>query len=120
MPDVLVTTSLTHKKYTRQSLPFAVTASITQEGEIASKTTQIATTSWAAVTNAVETMGVLAIRNMDYTNYVEVALDDDNTDVFAKLLPRGLPLVLPVLTSATYYIKANTASCSCSVMETQA
>jgi hypothetical protein len=121
MPDVSVSVTLRHGKYTTQPIPFTGAASITQDSTVSAKLTIVATTSWAVIPQSLPLLGVMVIRNLDDTNYVEIALADDDSSVFAKLLPLGAPLVLPAYTTfetATYYIKANTESCHCTVMQT--
>lgn len=62
--------------------------------------------------------GGLFVRNLDETNYVELALDSNMTQKFAKLLP-GQGLVLPPAVAAIY-AKANTAACPCHVVACEA
>lgn len=58
------------------------------------------------------TIGYVFVKNLDPTNYVELALDAGFTQIFAKLLP-GEFCVIP--TQQQYYARANTAPCSCLV-----
>jgi hypothetical protein len=55
------------------------------------------------------TPGEAAFKNLDETNYLELALDDAGANKFAKLRP-GRSAIIP-LTSPTLYAKANTAAC---------
>ena len=63
----------------------------------------------ALATGAITTGGLLVIRNLDATNYVEVGFA---TGVYPmKLLPQGIPLEVTTNGSPTIYLKANTAEC---------
>jgi hypothetical protein len=56
----------------------------------------------------VSTIGYVYLKNMDATNFVEVALDSAvSTQIFAKLLPGDVTLVKAK--TATMYVKADTA-----------
>lgn len=76
---------------------------------------QIVTTSAAAlVVGSVVTVGYIWLKNMDATNYIEVALDSAvSTQIFAKLLAGDVTLIKAA--TATIYVKANTASCNLAV-----
>ena len=78
-------------------------------GNICAQNTQLATTSSALITNLPATAAYLYLRNLDATNYIEIALDSGNTQKIAKLLP-GQFMIYPPSTT-TVYCKANTASC---------
>lgn len=73
-------------------------------------TVQIVGTSAEALNvGDVSTIGYVFLKNMDATNFVEVALDSSvSTQKFAKILAGGVAL-FPALT-ATMYVKADTAS----------
>lgn len=63
-------------------------------------------------------VGMMWVRNLDGTNYVEIALDSGvSTQVFAKLLA-GQGMLLPPKTAAIY-AKANTAACDVEVITIQ-
>jgi hypothetical protein len=66
----------------------------------------------------VSTIGYLFLKNMDATNYVEVALDSAvSTQIFAKLLAGDVTLVKAA--TATLYAKANTAAVNLYVAATE-
>lgn len=56
----------------------------------------------------VTTVGYVLVKNLDATNYVELALDEPMANKFAKILAGGCALIPP--SSATIYAQANTAS----------
>lgn len=68
----------------------------------------VGTTEEAINLGDVSTIGYVAFKNMDPTNYVELALDSLVTaQVFAKLLPGDITILKAK--TATMYAKANTA-----------
>lgn len=73
----------------------------------------IGTSAEALTVTDVGTLGWIAVRNTDSTNYVELALDStlSATNTFAKLLA-GEWTIIKANPSATYYARANTASCN--------
>lgn len=62
--------------------------------------------------------GYLYVKNMDATNYVELALDTGMTEKFIKLLPGQAAVFPPAV--GTIYAKANTAPCLCAVAACEA
>lgn len=71
----------------------------------------IGTGAEAIVVGDITTPGYIFVKNLDPTNYVELALDSGvSTQVFAKLMPGDVAL-FPAKT-ITMYAKANTASCN--------
>ncbi len=52
---------------------------------------------------------VVLFKNLDATNYIEIALDNAMSNKFIKLLP-GMIALVPLATG-TIYAKANTAAC---------
>ena len=65
-------------------------------------------TAEAVALGDVSTIGYALFKNMDPTNFVELALDSAvSTQIFAKLLPGDIALV--PLKTATIYAKADTA-----------
>ena len=73
----------------------------------------IGTAAEALTLTDVATLGFLRVRNMDPTNYVQIATDASvSTGIFARLLP-GQSLLIPTEpTTATYYAKAAVANCN--------
>ncbi len=70
-----------------------------------------ATTSWTAIPlGSLASFDLLAVKNTDATNYVELATANDGSAIFAKLTAGRFSFVA-CNPSATYYVKANTASC---------
>jgi hypothetical protein len=63
----------------------------------------------------VTTIGCLFIKNLDPTNYVELALEVGMTNKVARLDPGGIALYKPV-SGTTIYARANTAACDCLVV----
>lgn len=61
------------------------------------------------VAGDIGTAWYFAMQNTDSTNYVEVALANDGSGVFAKLFP-GDVMLIPLETK-TIYAKAHTSSC---------
>lgn len=62
--------------------------------------------------------GYLLVKNLDATNYVELALDSGMTDKICKLLAGQVALFPP--STATIYALANTASCRVEVLVCEA
>lgn len=78
----------------------------------------IGTSAEAIVLNDVSTVGYVLFKNMDATNYIEIALDSGvSTQIFAKLLPGDVMLIKA--STATMYAKANTAACNLWVVATE-
>ena len=69
----------------------------------------IGTSNEAIVLGDISLPGVVMFKNMDATNYIELALDSSTTQVFSKLLAGESTLVHAV---AAIYARANTASCN--------
>lgn len=70
-----------------------------------------ATTSWTAIPlGSLASFDLLCVKNTDGTNYVEIATANDGTGIFGKLTPARFSFIA-CNPSATYYIRANTASC---------
>jgi len=70
-----------------------------------------ATTSWTAIPlGSLASFDLLCVKNTDGTNYVEIATANDGTGIFAKLTA-GRFCFVACNPSATYYARANTASC---------
>ena len=83
---------------------------ITMAGnEMVSLTQSVGTTSEVLLLGELVTApGVLAIKNLDSTNYIEIGGDSGLTVFKLKLLPGQFCQFQP--TSATIYVKANTAA----------
>ena len=78
----------------------------------------IGTTAEALDFNDLATANLLLVKNLDATNYVEIALDSGLTYKFAKLPPGEFLLLRP--TTATLYAKANTAAVNVLVLASEA
>lgn len=77
-------------------------------------------TSWEAVSlTDIGTLGFLAIRNEDTTNYVQIATANDDSGILAKITP-GRGQAIEVNPGATYYVKANTAPVKILVLANEA
>lgn len=88
-------------------------------GDQTMSTVQIVGTSAEALTlGDVSTIGYVFLKNMDPTNYIEVALDSGvSTQVFAKLLAGDITLIKA--STATIYVKANTNPCNLLIAATE-
>ena len=85
--------------------------SLTMAGtEMIGNTQTIGTSSEALTLGDVSTIGYVLVKNLDATNYVEVSLDNSQTQILAKLLAGEFALLKP--NTATLYAKANTSSVS--------
>jgi len=62
--------------------------------------------------------GACILKNIDATNYFELATDNAGANKFAKVLANGLILLTP--SSATIYAKANTATVQCKTAASEA
>lgn len=92
----------------------SASASITQTGtDYGLRTQNVGTAAELIDKGDIGTVGYLFIKNLDPTNYVELALDSGATQIFAKLLP-GEFAIIP--TRQQPYGKANTAACDCLVL----
>lgn len=66
--------------------------------------------SWEAINlGDIDTLGWLAIKNLDATNYVEIATANDGSGIFTKILAGASMPPIKGQPSATYYVRANTA-----------
>lgn len=96
-----------------------VTASGTKTADMAgdqmiTNVQAVGTSAEALVVGDVSTIGYVLIKNLDATNYVEIGLDSGvSTQVFGKLLAGDIMLLKA--STATMYVKANTASCNIAV-----
>jgi hypothetical protein len=73
-------------------------------------TQSVGTGAWEAVSlGDCSSADLMAIKNNDDTNYVQLATANDGTKIFAKLTP-GRVCFVPVDPTATIYAKANTAA----------
>jgi len=98
------------------SVSLTVQASKDMAGDQMTQNVQIIGTSAEALdVGDVSTIGYVLIKNLDSTNFVELALDSGvSTQKFAKLRA-GDFAVFPAST-ATIYAKADTSPCNCLVM----
>lgn len=72
----------------------------------------IGTGAWEAIaTGDVGTPGLIALKNDDPTNYVELARDNAGAEKIGKLRP-GEPFIIMPDASLTVYAKANTGACN--------
>jgi len=73
-------------------------------------------TAWTAVdVSLLASVDLICVRNNDATNYVQLAIANDGTKIFGRLLP-GRACYLPLEVGAVLYAKANTASCDLQVV----
>jgi hypothetical protein len=85
--------------------------SITMSGDTMIENVQtVGTSAELIVLEDVDSPSQILLKNLDATNYVEIALDSGMTNKFAKLLPGEALLIRP--SSATLYARANTAACN--------
>ena len=73
------------------------------------ETQTIGTTAELISKGDIGTVGCLLVKNLDATNYIDIALDSGMTNKFAKLMP-GDFLLIPT-GGVLPYAKANTAAC---------
>jgi len=62
--------------------------------------------------------GMIVLKNLNATNFIEVGLNTPVTQIFAKLMPGQIMPIPP--STATLYAKANTAACDLLVMAASA
>lgn len=92
----------------------SATAAVTQSGTDYQLSTQNVGTSAELLDKGdIGTVGYLFVKNLDPTNYVELALDSGATQIFAKLLPGEFALIP---TRQQCYGRANTGACDCLVL----
>ncbi len=73
-------------------------------------------TSWELlVFGDIGTLGEVALQNLDETNYVELALANDDSGIFAVLRPSTGAAVIPLATK-TVYAKAHTGACNVALL----
>lgn len=87
--------------------------------EIAAVRQSIATTWTALDLGTVTAADLICVVNDDATNYVQLALANDDSGIFAKLAA-GRCAFFPPQPSATYYAKANTSACNVKITLTEA
>jgi hypothetical protein len=75
---------------------------------------QVGASTEALVVGDVSTIGLVMVKNLDDTNYVELSTDNANANKFMKLRP-GTFALFPA-SSATIYATANTATCKVMVL----
>ena len=92
------------------------TSSTTMSGDQMIANVQIIGTAAEAITvGDVSTIGYVMFKNMDSTNFVQLALDSGvSTQIFAKLLPGDFTIIKAA--TATMYAKADTANVNLFVM----
>lgn len=95
------------------------TFSLTMSGNELVRSTQLITAAswqaltWGAITGA---PGAFTLTNLDATNYVDIAVANDDSGVFARLLPgplAGIPgnsILITPKPGVTYYANAHTGS----------
>lgn len=75
-----------------------------------------ATTSWAAIpVTGLASVDLIAIKNNDATNFIELAVTNDGTNKFAKITA-GRMAFFPPAGSVTLYVKADTAACDYTIV----
>lgn len=73
-------------------------------------------TGWEAILiGDLSRIDLLAVRNADNTNFIQLATANDGSGIFAKLTPGRFAFV-PVDSGATVYAKADTAACDLQVV----
>lgn len=82
--------------------------------EITAVRQSIATTWTAIQLGAITAPDLMCVVNDDATNYVELAIANDNSGIFAKLAA-GRCAFFPVAATTTIYGRANTAACNVKV-----
>ena len=105
-------TSLTFS-VVEQGLTTSLTLSLLEDltGSKSLGTPQDIGTAWEALTlSDLGSADLIAVKNNDATNYVQLATANDNSGIFARLTP-GRGAFFPPETSATLYARANTAEC---------
>src|SRR5438552_1419657 len=70
----------------------------------------IGTVNEAILLGDVATVGYVLFKNMDATNFIQLALHASTLQVFAKLLPGDVTLIKAG--TATMYAKADTGACN--------
>lgn len=96
----------------RDTLDFGGTYRIDQTtAGSASGTRSIGTSAENLVMTDITTPGILYVRNLDDTNFVEVGVDNTGFVAMAKLLPDDPPARFRVADSTTIQLKADTATC---------
>ena len=66
--------------------------------------------SWEAINMGdIATLGYLAVKNLDATNYIEIATANDGTGILTKVLAGKSMPPIAAQPGATYYVRANTA-----------
>lgn len=75
----------------------------------------VGTSNEALLFGDVSTIGFVAVKNLDATNYVEVFLDSGNANLVAKLFPGEACLFKPGATNLMF-ARANTGACNCQVL----
>jgi hypothetical protein len=98
------------------SVGLTVQASKDMAGDQMTQNVQIVGTSAEALdVGDVSTIGYVLLKNLDTTNFVQIALDSGvSTQIFAKL--RAGDVALFPAATATIYAKADTANCNLLVM----
>ena len=97
------------------SVSGATSANFTMTGDqFISNVQIIGTSSETLVFGDVSTIGFVYVKNLDPTNFVEISVDNGQTEIIAKLLPGEACLFKPGTT--TVYAKADTASCNVQVV----
>lgn len=109
--EISISGGLTHNR--NGSISKSHSVQITQSGtDYVLQTQNIGTSAELIDKGDIGTVGYMYVRNLDATNYVELALDSGATQIFAKLLP-GEFCVIP--TRQQVYGRANTSACDCEV-----
>jgi len=88
----------------------ATLSEISSGGNISTQQQSLATGTWAAVAVGGFQPDLVCIKNLDPTNYVQIALDNAGAHIVAKL-NAGRICFIPLDPSATLYAQPNSAIC---------
>jgi hypothetical protein len=90
------------------------------DGADANTAPQDVGTSWEALDiGACSPADWVLVKNIDATNFVQLATSNGGTGIFAKIAP-GRAAIFPAEPTATYYVKADTAACRALVVVVEA
>jgi len=77
-------------------------------------------TAWEALdVGACNPADLILVKNVDETNFVQIATANNGTGIFSKLAP-GRGTLVAAEPTATYYMKADTAACRVLVVAVEA
>ena len=71
---------------------------------------------WTAIyIDGITTLGALFVKNLDATNYIQLATANDNSGIFGRL-NAGKSGLVAIETGATYYVRANTGNLTIAIL----